>query len=50
MLSVFIASEIVVMFLCKMSNKCAKEPVGFINVFKIYPNMFRQVVAILRVL
>jgi hypothetical protein len=26
-----------------MTNKCVKELVGFINVFQIYPNMFRQV-------
>jgi hypothetical protein len=32
----------------KMTNKCVKEPVGFINVFQIYTNMFRQVVAIFR--
>jgi hypothetical protein len=31
-----------------MTNKCIKELVGFINVFQIYPNMLRQVVAIFR--
>jgi hypothetical protein len=31
----------------KMTNKCVKELVGFINVFQIYP-MFRQMVAIFR--
>jgi hypothetical protein len=31
-----------------MTNKCVQELVGFINVFEIYPNMFRQVVAIFR--
>jgi hypothetical protein len=35
-------------YLCKMTNKCIKELVGFINVFQIYSNMFRQVVAIFR--
>jgi hypothetical protein len=34
--------------LTTMTNKCVKELVGFINVFQIYPNMFRQVVAIFR--
>jgi hypothetical protein len=33
---------------CKMTNKCVKELVGFIDVFQIYHNMFRQVVAIFR--
>jgi hypothetical protein len=28
-----------------MSNKSVKELVDFINVFQVYPNMFRQVVA-----
>jgi hypothetical protein len=36
------------LYRCKMTNKCVKEPVGFINVFQIYPNMFQQVVAIFR--
>jgi hypothetical protein len=35
-------------YCCSLTNKCVKELVGFINVFKIYPNMFRQVVAIFR--
>jgi hypothetical protein len=33
---------------CKITIKCVKDPVGFINVLQIYPNMFRQVVAIFR--
>jgi hypothetical protein len=36
-------------FRCKVTNNCVKELVGFINVFQIYPNMFRQVVTIFRV-
>jgi hypothetical protein len=33
---------------CKITNKCVKELVGFINVFQIFRSMFRQVVAIFR--
>jgi hypothetical protein len=31
-----------------MTNKYVKEVVGFIDVFQIYPDMFRLVVAIFR--
>jgi hypothetical protein len=36
------------LFRCKMTKKCVKKLVGFINAFQIYPNMFRQVAAIFR--
>jgi hypothetical protein len=29
-------------------TKCVKEPVDFINIFQVYSNMFRQMVAIFR--
>jgi hypothetical protein len=32
-----------------MTKKYVKEPVDFINVFQIYPNVFRQMVAIYKV-
>jgi hypothetical protein len=35
-------------FCCKLANKMRQGPSGFINVFQVYPNMFRQIVAIFR--
>jgi hypothetical protein len=33
---------------CKMTNKYVRELVEFINVFQIFPNMFRQTAAIFK--
>jgi hypothetical protein len=32
----------------KITNKCVEVVVGFIDAFWIYPNMFQQVIAIIR--